>query len=295
MSNVFKHVKDAISHLDPAEVRAQAEHPVRVGLFAETETAYQQMENYFKPVELSAERRLEAAQILQRASASVMERGAPRFDIEVYSQEISPSRQGFSFDPANPERTVKQIVRRYPELGIALSRRLYPFRGPVAEYVIKMISKENALFSLATALPDIVPFLTLPWAAGEFASDTAVLTANQFRMAFLLAAASDRDIGYREQKGEIASILLGAFGWRALARELVGKIPFGGGLIPKAAVAYAGTRVAGLSLERYYRIGYHYTRDERRIVYEDSLERGKTIAGSLLDSLRRRQAIPKAS
>ena len=49
--------------------------------------------------------------------------------------------------------------------------------------------------------------------------------------------------------------MLGAFGWRALARELVGKIPMGGGLIPKAAIAYAGTRVVGLSLERLYRIG----------------------------------------
>ena len=112
--------------------------------------------------------------------------------------------------------------------------------------MVKKIAKENALFSLATALPDIVPFISLPWAIGEFASDTAFLTANQIRMAFLLAAANDRDIGYHEQRGEIASIILGAFGWRALARELVGKIPWGGGLVPKAAIAYAGTRVAGL-------------------------------------------------
>ena len=101
--------------------------------------------------------------------------------------------------------------------------------------MVKKIAKENALFSLATALPDIVPFISLPWALGEFASDTAFLTANQIRMAFLLAAANDRDVGYHEQRGEIASIILGAFGWRALARELVGKIPWGGGLVPKAA------------------------------------------------------------
>ena len=102
---------------------------------------------------------------------------------------------------------------------------------------------------------------------GEFASDTAFLTANQIRMAFLLAAANDRDIGYHEQRGEIASIILGAFGWRALARELVGKIPWGGGLVPKAAIAYAGTRVVGMSLERYYRLGKAYTRAERRLAY----------------------------
>jgi hypothetical protein len=111
-------------------------------------------------------------------------------------------------------------------------------------------------------------------------------------MAFMLAAARDRDIGYREQKGELASILLGAFGWRAIAREVVGKIPFGGGLIAKAAVAYAGTRVVGLSLDKYYRIGYHYTRQERDVAYQDALERGKTIAGSILNGLKRHQIAP---
>ena len=152
--------------------------------------------------------------------------------------------------------------------------------------MVKKIAKENALFALATALPDIIPFISLPWAMGEFASDTAFLTANQIRMAFLLAAANDRDIGYHEQRGEIASIILGAFGWRALARELVGKIPWGGGLVPKAAIAYAGTRVVGLSLERYYRLGKAYTRAERRLAYQDALERGKHIVGGLIEGFQ---------
>ena len=51
---------------------------------------------------------------------------------------------------------------------------------------------------------------------------------------------------------------------RAIARELIGKVPFGGGLIPKAAIAYAATFALGLSMERLYRLGYGFTRDERR-------------------------------
>jgi hypothetical protein len=126
---------------------------------------------------------------------------------------------------------------------------------------------------------------------GEFSSDTAFLTMNQIRMAFQLAAVSDRPIGYREQKSEVASIIAGAFGWRALARELVGKVPFGGGLIPKAGIAYAATFAVGLSLERLYRLGYGFTRDERKAVYEEALEHGKQIAGMLLDSVRQRKAV----
>ena len=104
-------------------------------------------------------------------------------------------------------------------------------------------------------------------------------------------AANDRVVGYREQKAEIGSIVAGAIGWRSLARELAGKIPLGGGVIPKAAIAYAGTYVVGLSLERLYRLGEGYTRKERQEAYEDAFHRGKGIAAMLLDRLRNRQPV----
>ncbi|MGH9592377.1 MAG: hypothetical protein ACRD5L_04750, partial [Bryobacteraceae bacterium] len=198
-------------------------------------------------------------------------------------------RGSFRFSFSEPERTVRQILAAREDLALPLARNLAPFRGPVTTQIIHSVSKQNALFSLATALPDILPLVSLSWAAGEFASDTAVLTANQVRMAFLLAAASDRAVGYREQKAEIASLIGGAFGWRSLARELVGKIPLGGGLIPKAGIAYAGTWVVGRSLERYYHLGYGLTREERHAAYEQALARGKAIAGSIL-KMRKLQA-----
>lgn len=288
--NFFTNIKDAIGHLNPHEIRDQVNRPVHLALFAESELAYRQMENFFTPAHLSDGKRAEMTNIIHRASpVSAIHLPATGHEIQIFSRGVPTAKGGFTFYAENPERTVKEILKAHPESGIALARQIYPFRAPVADQIVKKIAKENALFSLATAIPDIVPFLTLPWAVGEFASDTAFLTANQVRMAFMLAAVSDRDIGYREQKGELISLLLGAFGWRAIARELVGKIPFGGGLIPKAAVAYAGTKVAGMSIERYYRIGYGYTREERKVVYEDALERGKSIAGGMLSALKHRQ------
>jgi uncharacterized protein (DUF697 family) len=288
--NLFKTVKDAIAHLNPNDIRAEADRPLRVGLFANSETAYRQMEAYFCPAMLSPSRRQQVCQVIERAA---FEPGKLRtaHDIEIYSSEF-PSQGGFSFNVQNPEITVQAVLRAHPDRAISLARHLEPFRKPVVCDAIKKISRENALFSLATAIPDVVPFISLPWAIGEFASDTAVLTANQIRMAFLLAAANDREVGYREQRGEIATILLGAFGWRAIAREVVGKIPFGGGLIAKAGVAYAGTRVVGLSLERYYRVGYHLTKAERTVEFQKALEKGKTIAGSVLNVLKRHQPAP---
>ena len=69
-------------------------------------------------------------------------------------------------------------------------------------------------------------------------------------------------------------------------RQLIGKVPFGGGLIPKAAIAYAATRLVGVSLERYYRVGYIYTRDERSQIYTEAYERGKGIVSQVLKRVR---------
>jgi hypothetical protein len=182
---------------------------------------------------------------------------------------------------------VAEILKRRPDLSLSLARYFVPFRKPVIDHVVTSVAKENAVFSLATALPDVLPSLiSLPWAVGEFASDTAFLTMNQIRMIFLIAAASDRPVGYREQKEEIGSIIAGAFGFRSIARELVGKIPLGGGLIPKAAVAWAGTYVIGMSMERLYRSGYAFSRRERKSAYSEALERGRGVAGRLLEMIR---------
>jgi len=288
---VFQHIKDAIRNLDPEDIRRHSERPLRFFLYADRESDYRALEDFLVPRDLSDAKRAQAMRLIYRASDSAVP--ADGNDVEVYFDDsgalATGSSEVFVFDPAKPRATIDQILTHRPDLAVPLALHALPFREEVSRRMVKKIAKENALFSLATAIPDIVPFITLPWAVGEFASDTAFLTANQIRMAFLLAAANDRDVGYREQRPEIASIVLGAFGWRALARELVGKIPWGGGLIPKAAIAYAGTRVAGMSLERYYRLGKAYTRAERRLAYEDALDRGRRLVAGMVEGFQQRR------
>ena len=282
---MLREIKRAVSNLRPDDVRQTVDRRLEVGLVATTAAGYTEMENFLAPPDMSSERRAEVLSMLHRAS----DPGIPeRFDLVLYEHRLPRAENAFTYYSHDPGHTVKEVLADRSELGLALARHFAPFRRPVINEVMFSVSKENALFSLATALPNIVPNLVeLPWAIGEFASDTAFLTMNQIRMAFLIAAASDSLIGYREQKTEIASILTGAFGFRAIARELVGKIPFGGGLIPKAAVAFAGTYVVGLSLERYHRVGYGLTRDERRREYEQALSHGRTVAEVLLAGLKK--------
>jgi hypothetical protein len=287
---VFQHIKDAIRNLDPEDIRRHTDRPVRFFLYAEREPEYRAMEEFLVPRNLSHAKRAQVLRLIYRASEGAVP--AAGNDLEVYFDDsgdlATGSSEQFTFDPRNPRAMIHQVLGGRPDLAVPLGLHVLPFREEVSRRMVKKIAKENALFALATAIPDIVPFISLPWAIGEFASDTAFLTANQIRMAFLLAAANDRDVGYREQQAEIATIILGAFGWRALARELVGKIPWGGGLIPKAAIAYAGTRVAGMSLERYYRLGKGYTRAERRLAYEEALERGRHLVTGLVEGFQQR-------
>jgi len=279
MLKMVKQARAAFSLLNPEEVQSRAEKPLSFGLIAAGGGGYAELEDFLLPAEVADEPRLALMERLHRAD----DPGAPgTVDLVLYEHGIRSGSGAYTFDRDRPESTIARILEEHDELGLPLARQFPAFRKPVVEGIIRSVARENALFAFATALPDVVPsLLELPWAFGEFASDTAFLTGNQIRMAFQLAAACGREAGLGPQKAEILSIVAGAFGWRAIARQLVGKIPLGGGLIPKSAIAYAGTFVAGKSLEYLYRTNAPYPRELRREVYREAFERGKQVAATL--------------
>jgi len=275
---VWKQARTAFSLLNPEEVRSRARRPVRFGLVASSDAAYAEMEDFLAPAEGPLEDRTYLLDQVHRAADAVV---PDKVDLILFEQGIAAPPGTYTFYRSDPSATIGAILDGNEDLWLALGRQYPVFRRPVVERTIHAIARENALFAVATALPDVIPSLVeLPWAFGEFASDTAFLTGNQIRMAFLIAAACGRDAGFGRQKGAILSIVGGAFGWRALARELVGKIPLGGGLIPKGAIAYAGTYVVGKGLEHYYRGNTAYTRAQRRLVYRKAFERGRSVVES---------------
>ncbi len=283
MNKFLSTIGKAISKLNPGEVRQIAERPVHIGLGAEHDFRFAEMRRFLLPDGMTKDRMKESAAHIYELKPTIIE---PQYDIDIYESGVPHPKHGFSYYPQNPERTIAQILERKEDLGLPLARQFPVFRPMVVDTIVQSICQENAMFAIMTALPNIIPGMALPMAAGEFASDTAILTMNQMRMAFMMAGASDRPIGYREQKSEIASVIAGAFGWRAVARELVGKIPFGGGIIPKAAISYAGTWVVGKSLERLYRMGIGYSRKERHEIYDQGMEKGKKVALFLMDKVR---------
>jgi len=276
----LKQAKSALSLLNPDEVRQRAERPVVVGLVAVESAAYADMEDFLTPAAVSHDQRMQALESVHRAC----DPGIPeKYDLVLYEQGLPCPASAFTFFRDDPGRTVEEIVKARDDLGLALARNFHPFRKPVVDGIVTSVARENAIFAVASALPNVVPnVLELPWAIGEFASDTAFITMNQVRMAFLVAAASDKQVGYDKQLAELLGIAAGAFGWRALARELVGFIPLGGGLIPKGAIAFAATYVLGKGLEHFHGVGYGYTRAQRRDAYQVAYERGKDLVGAVL-------------
>jgi hypothetical protein len=277
MLDMLKQARAAFAMLNPRGVLELAETPVRIGLVAADQAGYAQLDDFLGE-------RPEASAVFRASDPVIPD------DVEVVlcAPGIDAPRGAFAVRPEAPHQTIVEILSRKEEFELALARQFPVFRKAVVDGIVHAVAKENALFAITTSLPDVLPSLIeLPWAVGEWASDTAFLTVNQVRMAFQIAAASGRQVGFPQQKVEILSLVAGAFGWRALARELVGKIPFGGGLIPKGAVAYAGTYAVGKGLEKLYNGGRGLTRGQFRDLYDHALERGRHVAGKLVNAARR--------
>jgi hypothetical protein len=281
--NLLKDLKAAYSNLNAAAVRQTAGQHLTVGLVAASEDAYLRMECFLRPPEEGF------------VSASIFRADDPArpegFHLVLYDSAVASPENALVYYQEDEPRTLRAVLDGSSELDLPLARNFEVFREPVMDDIIQRISKENALFSVASALPDVIPTLfELPWSVGEFATDTAFLTMNQVRMALLMAGACGHPVGYAEQKAQIGLIIGGAFGWRAIARELAGKIPMGGGLIPKGAIAFAGTYAVGASLKRYHLQGIQPSLAERRLAYEAALERGRKVVSGLIAGLRGRPA-----
>lgn len=270
---LLRQIRTAIAHLSPDEVREEARRPIRVGIVATGAASYADMEDFLIGAGGAP------SPLIHRAA----EAGPQEYDLALFEQGLPCPKEGFTFYRDNPVQTLQDIVNGREDLQVPLARNLPGLRTAVVDAIVRKIAKENALFTLTTAIPNVLPsFIALPWAVSEFASDTAFLTMNQIRMAFLVGAATGKEIGYTEQKIEIASIVAGAFGWRAIARELAGKIPLGGGLIPKAAISYAGTYVLGKGIERFNESGSYLTRSERDRAYHAAYRAGRSVAEGAL-------------
>jgi len=158
------------------------------------------------------------------------------------------------------ERLAEAVLAALPaELHLAAARRLPGLRHAFTRRLTAEVSLSNAAFTLASGVPSLVPILGIPISA----ADTVVLTKNQALMVYRLALAYGAPPEFQSRMMEITPVIGAAVVWRQVAGGLVGLIP-GYGILPKTAVAYAGTYITGRAAGLWYATGLVSKADLRR-------------------------------
>jgi uncharacterized protein (DUF697 family) len=170
----------------------------------------------------------------------------------------------------------RRIVNDLPGLAVALARRFPIFREPAIEYLTKEASRVNGQIAMLSAIPGVIPVASmfLPPAA---VADIVMLTKNQILLLLKIAAALGMPYHTRDRLKEIVPVVAGAMGWRSLAREFVGLVPGGVGLLVKGAIAYAGTYVVGKSAYWFWTTGERLSRQQKEKIYRQMLEEATRV------------------
>lgn len=293
-SGTLKQIWKAIGQLNPVRTVREAEKPFTLAIVGSSEQEISEVRKSLLGPSPSSQDVVCSAKVIS-AYLQPFDTGKIR---QVRKHTIVIAIKGaeanltdyFTFDLNSPgEAIVKAIAddRRYQDFKLALAKCLPAFRLEIARSLIREVSLENAVFVITTALGNVIPSVIQPLIGiAEAAGDTVFLTANQIRMLFTIGSIYNVKVGYTAQWQEISSIIGAAFGWRSLARNLVSKIPFGGGLIPKGAVAYAGTMAVGEGVIFFYRTGRRMTRQEVSEAFRKAYSDAVGTVRSLVDKFR---------
>src|SRR5918997_3650666 len=162
------------------------------------------------------------------------------------------------------ELTPRIVLALDEDYLVALAKGYPPLRRAVCEEITRNNARQNAVIG---ALP--IPGADMP-----------VMTANQARMVLNIAAAYGEDLSM-DRARELLGVLAAGFGLRALARQAVKLVPFGG-WAASAVIAYAGTVTMGRTSILYFeRGGQKVGEKEMASIRGRALKEGKAFVSRL--------------
>jgi uncharacterized protein (DUF697 family) len=133
------------------------------------------------------------------------------------------------------ERVARAIARRLGEAATPLAARLPALRKAVCEELVRSFSLKSAITGAAVFVPG---------------ADMPVLTLNQVRLVGRIASAHGFD-PRSDGAAELAAVVGTGFGFRTLARTVLGVVPIAGWAI-RSGIAYGGTRAVGEAAIRWF-------------------------------------------
>ena len=140
--------------------------------------------------------------------------------------------------PVPVDQVAELVASLTEENGYGLAARLPVIREAVVEAIVRRFARQNGILGVAIFVPG---------------ADFPVLTLNQLRMIFRIAAAHGEEID-RERIPEILAVVGAGLGFRTVAREALGFVP-GLGWAVKGGIAYAGTKALGKAATAYFQQG----------------------------------------
>lgn len=173
---------------------------------------------------------------------------------------------------------VPAVLQLMPDRKLSLARNFPLFRPHVATDIINETSVANAGYSFSTGLAEIVPVLNIPFNI----ADMVILTKAQAFMVYRLGLIFGLPARWQDHLAAFGSTIGFGFVWRTIARQLIGLVP-GWGILPKTAIAYAGTYAVGRGALEWYNTGRDVKRDDIERFFREALERGKAFAQSVAD------------
>jgi uncharacterized protein (DUF697 family) len=179
------------------------------------------------------------------------------------------------------------VLRACKGMEIPLARRVPLLRDAVCSKLIDEACFVNSAYSLTTGLAEINVLLDIPL---NFA-DIVVLTKNQALMSYKISLAMGMTADWKETVPKLAAVVGSAFLWRQAARSLVGLVP-AWGIVPKVAIAYAGTYAVGQAIYHWCANGEKIRQDMLKPMYAAALQRGRDTARLLLERKRSGQLLP---
>jgi uncharacterized protein (DUF697 family) len=183
-------------------------------------------------------------------------------------------------------RVFTHMVDASKGVEIAVGRRLPPLREAVAAKLTRDAANNALKVALASALVDHIPVVGVVLGAFASAGDMVAITGLQMMLLLHIEATYGKDPDV-QRMWKLLPVIGGGFGWRTLARELVGFVPVAGVAI-KGAIAYAGTIVVGESVTFFLEHGSHMSKAQAAQLYDRTKADALRYARGLIARLRGR-------
>lgn len=153
--------------------------------------------------------------------------------LDVRPLEASNVAHVASLDDPGPVHAA--VVRCLDDEASAAARRHFALRPATADMLITRAARQAGTIGTVAVIPG---------------ADMPAMTLIQVRLVAQLAAVYGKPVDARRGL-EVAGVLAGAFGWRAIARRAVGAVPVAGFAV-RGGIAYSATRAVGEAAHTFF-------------------------------------------